>query len=73
MSFACDCSCSRARRVSKFNSKEPQNLGRVHVYIMFMLLAYAVVATLKTIISHNTAFGDIITNTKLSSVCIYHI
>ena len=35
VSFGCDCSCSYARRVPKFNSKEHE-LGGVHVHMMFI-------------------------------------
>ena len=48
-----------ARRVSTFNSTEPYN---VHAAAMAML---------KTIISHNTAFGAIITNTCNYLLCTY--
>ena len=72
MSFGCERSCSSPRRVSNFNSKEPQggiyphikferdrlNTFRVRVFTSSRRTAAEAAAMLKP--SPNTSFGDII-------------
>ena len=74
MSFGCERSCSSHRRVSNSNSKVPQggiyphikferdrlNIFRVRVFTSFGTTGGRGGGDVKTIISPNTSFGDII-------------
>ena len=80
MSFGCEHSCSSPRRVSNFNSKEPQggiyphikferdrlNTFRVRVFTSSRRTRRGGRGDAKTIISPNTSFGDIMMKMSLA-------